>query len=409
MKILSYYLKCVWLVTLLAACIKASYAVAITKEEGMGGVGVAYPQSSTGANFNTAIITDLDDRYDADACITYQWGRDYIRGSLEPIINGKAGPQCKYFPIFVGGICKKATPKITVGASIDGRRISKYALDKPFPVFGHGKRQGIETIVGIIMPSVAYKLNECHSFGIGFPIAIGRIKVNGLQNGAALSLYPDAYSNHGYDYAHGYGIRVGWLWHINCKLNFGASYSTRLLSATHFHKYRGFIPLKGKLELPAELRIGFAYKWHERSTIALDLQYNFMNQERTLSNSALSTAPFGSKHGPGLGWPNQLVVRIGTDCKLTDKLTVRSGIITFNPFVRSSNTIIHFVLPLYVVRTFVTAGLSWQINCSTEVNIAYLYGVRRFVRGKPIPTFANGHVDIDYENHNIFLGFGNTF
>jgi long-chain fatty acid transport protein len=391
------------------ACLQISSALAITKEEGMGGVGTAYPQSSTGFNFNPAIITELEDRYDTDMSLTYQRGKERIRGSLIPLINQKSGTQCKYFPLFVGGICQKLTSNLTVAASIDGRRISKYALDRPFQAIGQG-RQGIETIIGIITPGAAYKINSCHSIGIGVPIAIGRIKINGFQNGKILSLFPNNYTNRGYDWAYGVGIRLGWFWRIHPKLSFGISYNSRLLTASHFHKYKGFIPLKGKLELPNEFRVGFAYQWHERSTISFDVQYNIFKPEKTLSNSPLNPAPFGSTHGPGLGWKNQVVFRAGADARLTDKLTIRAGFLTFSPFIRPFNTIINFALPLYTVKTFVTAGATWQLNCNTELNIAYLYGAHRFVRGKrlPLPLF-NGHLDIDYENHNLFLGIGKTF
>lgn len=381
---------------------------AITKEEGMGGVGTAYPQSSTTANFNPAVITDVEDRLDVDASLTYQWGRDYVRGSLVPAFNGSSGPQCKYFPLGVAGICQKATPQLTLGASIDGRRISKYALHRPLLVFGRG-RQGVETFVGIVMPVAAYKLNESHSFGIGVPIALARIKINGLQNVAPLSLYPDHFTNRGYDWAYGYAIRLGWFWHAVPFLDIGLYYSSQLLSSSHFHKYKGFFARRGKLELAPEVRLGLAYKWSDQSKLVLDFQYNFFNVTRTLSNSPLKKAPYGSNNGPGLGWKNQLVVRVGADANLNEKWTVRSGLITFTPFVKRKNTIGNFLTPLYVVRTFITLGLTWRYDCQTEFNIAYLYGVHRFVRGKRVPNIAFGHVDIDYENHNVFLGFAKIF
>lgn len=380
----------------------------LAKEEGMGGVGTAYPQAATTANFNPAVITALGNRLDVDVGFIYQWGRHYIRGSQNRSFNGTAGPQFKYVPVSIAGISKQLTPNLFVALTTDATRAIKYTLDKTFRVFGHGK-QGLEDIEGLIVPTLAWKLNQAHSFGVSLPIVLARSKVKGIQNGAVTSLYPDNYSNKGYDWAYGLGLRLGWYWHVRPCLDFGLFYSSHLLTASHFHKYKGLLPAKGKLEIAPEVRVGFAYYW-ERATLTVDLQYHYYNQVRALSNSAHSRAPAGSKNGPGSGWRNQFFIRAGADYQLNETWTIRAGFRTMiPPLIRGSNTIANFLNPYFVTKTFVSAGFTYRYNCTTEINVGYFYGVRRFVRGKRELALANGHLDMLYESHNVLVGFGKIF
>lgn len=380
------------------------------KELGIGNTGVAYPQTSNSANYNPAGITDLPDRYDVSMGVAYQHGRNKIKDSDNPDLNISTNTtKTKYLPGSIFGICKKLNNCLYVGISVDGTRVFKSSFSRTIPIFGHG-RQGLDNFIAILVPTLAWKFNRQHSFGISFPISFSRTKVKGFQNIAFASVSPDHVSNKGYDWAYGLGIRLGWLWHITPCLNFGLFYSPKLLTASHFHKYRGNIPVRGKLEVPPVVRAGLAYKFW-RSHFVIELEYNFYELARTLSNSPFSTALAGSKSGPSLGWKNSLVLKLGADYQVSDAIVVRGGYYTyrFPPTVRGSNTLAHFGSPIFITRDYWVVGGTWQIDCKTEFSFAYNCGVRRTQHGDRSLALANGRVDIEYELHTIYFGVGRLF
>lgn len=397
------------IVLILITHIIPCFLCALAKEEGMGEQAVAYPQGPTSANFNPAGITEVRDGWDADIAMLYQNGRNYIKGSENPAFNMSASnTQAKYIPIGSAGICKKITPQLTIGLSIDATRSGK-GSQKPFPQFGHGRHQGVDSLIGILVPTIAWKVNECHSLGLSTPVSFGRFKLNGLQNLAVASVAPNDFSNRGYNWAYGFGLRFGWLWHITPRLTFGAYYSPNLLTASHFHKYKGFIPLRGKLQVPPTVRVGLAYAWG-RAHIATELEWNFNKFERTLHNPPDSTALYGSKKGPSTGWDNQVIGKLGVDYSIDERWTVRSGLgVKMPPTVKRSNTISNFLLPLFVVKYYVAMGATYQLNCDTEITFDYTYYVNRYQRGERLAALENGHLDVEFQAHGFWLGIGKTF
>lgn len=390
-------------------CLNFSTLLGFVKENGMGTVGTSYPQSSNSANYNPAGITDLEDRYDIGAGVIYQNAHTSVKGSTLPLFNVSASTsQGKYLPLAIAGACKQVTQNLYAGVSIDGTRVFKGSSSKIFPMFGN-RKQGAENFIAIFVPTLAWRLNAQHSFGISLPISFARTKTKGLENGAINSLYPDNYTNRGYDWAYGFGVRLGWLWHVTPCLNFGLYYSPRLLTASHFHKYKGAIAVRGKLEVPAALRTGFTW-FLGRSHLVFEIEYQFNRNERTLANSPFSPYPAGSSRGPALGWKNQLATHIGADYRLNSDWVVRAGLFTyFGPSARSSTTIAHFLAPIFITKNILSAGLTWEPYCDTEISVFYNYLFHRKLKGKPLPTLLNGRVDLEYQAHVVMLGVGKKF
>lgn len=392
-----------------SSCLIPSVLRALVKERGMGDVGTAYPQSAVSANFNPAGITEVEDQLDVNPAVLYQNGRNYIKGSQDPMFNQSASStQAKYVPAGSAGICKKLTPVWSAGLSLDATRPGK-GSQKPFPQFGHGRHQGVDVVIGILVPTLAWKVNKCHSVGMSLPVIFSRFKLNGLQNLAANSISPENVSNRGYNWAYGFGLRFGWLWRMTSRWTFGVYYSPHLLTASHHHKYKGFIPLKGKLEVQPVLRLGLAYQWG-RAHIVGEIECNFFKLVRTLHNSPFSKALHGSKKGPSLGWDNSVTGKLGMDYLINDQWTVRSGCgVRMPPFVKSSTTIANFLSPSFIIKYYLTTGATYQLNCNTEISVAYIYNIHRYLRGKRLPELANGHLDIEYEAHALWIGIAKFF
>lgn len=124
--------------------------------------------------------------------------------------------------------------------------------------FGCG-RLGFDLAQVILAPTLSWKLDEAHSFGIAPLLGYQQIKFYGLQAFEGISAHPGAVSNQGYDGVFGAGARVGWFGRLRPWLDAGASYSTRIYMQP-FHDYRGLMADGGDFDIPANFSVGVAVR-----------------------------------------------------------------------------------------------------------------------------------------------------
>lgn len=396
---------------LIYALALSATAAGFVKETGMGHIGVAYPQSAMAATFNPACVVEVGDRIDLAFGTVIVNGHVTISDSQVPTFNQKASTsQCKYLPANVFGNTKRITPNLSVGFNGDiGITSSVGTISHTLEPFGEGPLS-FSNLIAIPQFTLAYKLNSQHSFGITVPINLSRVKVNGLQNLAAFSLYPDSVSNKGYSWAYGVALKFGWLYHITHDFNFGISYTTGLLASSRHHKYKGILPSKGKFQNAAELATGFAYNYG-RGTVGLQMHYYFFSPFNTLHNSSNSTAPLGSKKGPGPGFKDMIFWEFGADYNVTCNLTARAGYVYINPkFVRRDNVNLDFIQPVLLsIANLFTGGASYKFK-TFELSFCYLLSPPRKVKGPPSPSLAGGHIKASTGAiHTILFNVGKEF
>lgn len=368
------------------------------KELALADTGAAHPISAIGPRYNPAVITDLGDRWDVSQGVVYQNSHVKIRGSAVPAFNQSASTtQAKWYPVGIFGITKQLSPSISVGFSTDGTRSFKGSVSQGLNAFGKG-RLGADVINGILLPTLAWKANECHSFGFSLPIYIGRVRFKGFQNLALasppISVSPNHVTNHSYDWATGFGLRVGWLWHVTPQLNVGVAYNSRLIASTSFHKFRGFLPNKGKLDNAPSLRAGAAYTYGA-ATFIVESNWHFYKNARTTGNSVNSTALLGSKRGSAQGWSTVATVSLATEYHFSELLTLRAGWARFVPVVvNKSNLLANFVAPFFFTKQACTLGATYEY-CGYELSGTAYYSLPRKVHGRPSSSLANGSMTVN--------------
>lgn len=394
---------------------QAEAIAASVKTFGMAATGVAYPLDALAGAYNPAGHVEIGDRLDLGVHWVHERGHATIKGNALappfPVLNGKyQGFKTKdfYSPDF--GINKRlgCCDEWAVGLVIYNRNFSKTTYNRPFPLFGTSN-PGLEYLHETITPVLAYKLNECHNFGIGVNFMVERLKVNGLENLArspsALnplgSIHPTRVTNKGYDYSTGWSFILGWQWHILDNLTFGLTYQPKT-PMRKLKKYEGFLS-RGRLDIPPMYSAGIAWNVWDCVTVAFDVQRYQWDQIRALHNPLLHDGRIellGSRHGPGFGFRNQTFYRVGIDWRLTEDLSVRAGFRHGNAPIRRSQTVVN-QLTLDCVEDFVTAGATYQLNCANEVSAYFAYGFEKKIKGKnSIPP------GIPIVNPFIPFGFG---
>lgn len=401
------------------------------KAIGMAGVGVAYAQDAYAGAYNPAGILDVRNRFD----VSFDWVRDdgHIKvrgnhfvvpvppGARAPAINGKyhAFRTHDAFNLDFGinqrfcATCGDYSLSCAVGFVAYNRDYQKTGLSRPLILIGTTK-QGMEYAHETFAPVFAFRINDCHTFGVSIDVHVQRLSQTGLQNLDDISrtIAPGKLTHRHYDYSAGVGATIGWRWQALECLSFGVTYRPRT-TMSRFHKYKGFLAGHGRLNIPTKWAGGVAYRFLPCATLAFDVEWLDWKNIKSLHQPFVPSDPlarFGSKNGPGFGFRNQTFYRVGLDYQYNDCLTLRVGFRHANAFVRRSQTAPN-LLDCDVVQDFLTCGFTYAHDCHNEFSMFYAYGFRFEIKGKnSVPaSFGGGNVDLEENKFALGLSWGYIF
>jgi long-chain fatty acid transport protein len=431
----------------LSACISlgisasADAVLSSVKTFGMAATGVAYPQDALAAAFNPAGAVEICDRIDVGFTWAQDKGHSRVHGNtLPPELLGEVNGTFNgfkqsnaYSPDF--GINKRlgCDNEWAVGFVVFNRNYNKTTYHKPFVLLGTSPA-GLEYIQETASAVIAYRINECHNIGLNINLQGERLKVDGLENFdnplfeafGLTTVRPGHVTNRGYDYAFGWGVTLGWQWHVIDGLTIGLTYQPET-SMTKLKKYDGFIH-KGKLNVPAIYSGGIAWRFCDSATVAFDVQHYAWNDVRNLHKPLLHKEkvddvevevlePLGSKNGPGFGFRNQTFYRLGVDYMINCDWTIRAGYRYGNTPIRKTQTVVN-QLVLDTPEHFVTCGFSYRPNENSEISGFFAWGFEKTIKGKesipeglppPFPPpngFGGGNADLQDRKLAVGLSWG---
>jgi len=378
------------------------------KQQGQGGAGIAFPQDSLAAATNPAGMVLVGDDFDFGVT----WFRPIRSGSITG--NALLGPDAyfdasrrKNFFIPELGYNHLLNPKLSLGVSIYGNGGMNTAYITPIPLLG-SKRAGVDLTQVFVAPTVAYKLNAHNAIGVALNIGYQRFSASGLQNFANpnFSIAPGNVTDVGYTGSFGVGFRVGWLGTINHILSVGATFQSRTYMQK-LDKYKGLFAEQGGFDIPANVGGGVALKVHPKATIVFDEEGIFYGQVNSIANLDFPIqAPLGSNNGPGFGWHDISVEKVGFDYKVSPAVTLRAG---YNhsglPFDRSQ-TFFNLLAPA-VVQNHLSVGATWGHN-GKEISVFYQHAFQKTWDGaNSIPSsFGGGEANVRMYQDSIGMGFG---
>jgi long-chain fatty acid transport protein len=219
--------------------------------------------------------------------------------------------------------------------------------------------------------------------GIGPVLAFQRFEATGLANLAGISADPGRLTDKGYDWSWGYGGKVGIQAEIGRGFSFGAAYQTEMFM-TDLDKYSGLLAGGGEFNIPATLQAGFAWRSEGGFIAELDYKRIFYSDIDALSNGigryTDGGALLGSAGGPGFGWDNVDIVKLGIEVPLGSAVKLRAGAAMNTNPVPESEVFLNVLTP-DVLEQHYTAGLTWQIGDTHAVTIAGMYAPPSSVEG----------------------------
>ncbi len=382
------------------------------RSQGMAGIGIALPQDALAAATNPAGMALIGDRIDIGASLAHRTARSALDTSFGPFAGEYDGNDTQYFLIPEFGYNRMIRPGVSLGVSVyaNGGMNTDYAdlnarttgiLVPGSGIFGTGPA-GLDMMQLFVAPTFAAKAGGRHAFGISPIFAYQQFSAEGAQNfdNPLLSSSPGNVTNRGRDHSTGWGIRLGWTGEVAPNVTLGAAWQSRLRMGK-FDKYRGLLAEQGGFDIPANYGIGIAARMNPKTTVAADIQTIEFGRIALLGNSGNAATLLGANDGPGFGWRNMTIFKLGASHAPRDTLTLRAGISHGTQPVPGDQTSFNMLAPV-TVQDHLTAGATWTLRSGGELSLAYAHGFRKTVNGSGATAGRN----ISLEGDILGIAYG---
>ena len=369
------------------------------KSQGMGGASMALAQDSYGGANNPASMVWAGSRLDLGGT-WFKPVRDAERsGALMPTLNGKVTSDREDFLVPEFGYNQMINSDLSLGLSVygNGGMNTTYPQGNfncgggPANILCGSGTLGVNVIQLMVAPTVAYKLNPQHSVGATVLLAYQQFKAQGLQafdNALGMPPFtgaPGSVTNRGNDSATGTGMRLGYLGRRSDVLSLGASYSSEIHMA-NFDKYKGLFAGNGSFDVPGNYAVGLAYTPSANWTLALDYGRILYHGVTSVGNQSLPVAPLGAANGPGFGWKDINILKLGVSWAMSPQLTLRAGYNKGDNPITPANVTFNILAPGVMTQHY-TAGFTYAADKASEVTGAFMVAPRVSVTG---PSLFNG-------------------
>jgi long-chain fatty acid transport protein len=382
------------------------------KAQGMGGVGIALPQDALAAATNPAGIAWVGDRIDLGATLFMPDRGASITGSGAPGANGTYdGNDTSSFLIPDFGYHRAINPSLTFGLAVygNGGMNTDYKTN-PFAGFGPNTGPaGVDLMQLFVAPTLAWKSRN-HAFGASLNLAYQRFKAEGIQGFAGFSASSGNVSNRGYDDSTGLGFRLGWTGQVSPAVTLGATYQSKT-KMSEFDKYSGLFANQGDFDIPENYGFGIALKATPALTVAADVQQINYSDVQAVGNTAdcffAMTCQLGATNGPGFGWKDTTVYKIGFAWQMKPGTTLRAGYVTLDQPIPASQTFFNILAP-GVVEDHLTLGLTLEMSKTSELSFMYMHAFEKKVNGSgSIPAgFGGGEANLRMSQDSLGVAYG---
>jgi long-chain fatty acid transport protein len=397
--------------------------------KGIGGAGIAYPQDSLAGGINPAGMVHVGNRWDVGAEIFIPDRGFNVSGTpnqQNPVPgswdgNGSGIGQT-WFLIPEFGYNKMLSDDLSVGISVFGNgglNTSYESFGHPFSFFncqgpvGCGSEVGIDLIQLYIAPTVSYKVNERLSVGASLNLIAQSFEASGLWAFQGASRDGNKLTNNGHDNSYGASLRLGLMYEINDRVTLGATYQTKGWM-TEFDDYAGLFADGGDFDIPQNYGIGIAIKATDRLDIAMDIMRIEYGSINAIGNSPNSLNPqggvfLGSDDGPGFGWEDQTIFKIGAVYQYNSALALRAGYnYGENPVNTEGLGFAFNTLAPGVSEHHLTLGFTYDLDENSSITGSYLHAFSSEVDGDfiaPTPqgpfNFGSGELEMSQNAFGI--------
>jgi long-chain fatty acid transport protein len=251
---------------------------------------------------------------------------------------------------------------------------------------------GSELMQLMVLPTLAYRLSETNAVGVSLIAAYQRLKITGVEHVGL--------SNPGFDHSYGYGLGLGWTGKVASSVTLGASYFSKTRMGK-LDKYRTLLAGGGEFDIPEHLSVGIAVEVADGVTVGADALRVNWHDVRSVGNSITSPGALGSSNGPGFGWRDQDIYRIGIDYRYSGDLRLRAGYSRGDQIIPQQETTLNYLAPV-TPRRHLSLGGTLALAGKTELSLVYSRAFNERVTG----TGPGLGVDPRHSQHWLGVAYG---
>ena len=380
------------------------------KAKGMGGVAIGLPQEALSTATNPASATVLDKRVDFGVEIFIPDRGASISGNGAGLNGDYSGNGANPFILPEFGYVRQLSDRVAFALTINGNGGMNTDYEtNPFASFGATGPAGVDLKQVFISPTLAAEFAPGHSFGISPVLVVQGFRMQGVQPFAAASSAPGSFTNRGTDWSIGGGLRIGYLGQLSEAISIGAFYQSRI-EAKHFDKYAGLFAQGGGFDVPESYGAGIGITPLPGVMLGVDVKRIEYSEVQSVGNPLsplFGGIPFGAEGGPGFGWRNVNVFKVGASVEATENLTLRAGYGRSDNPVPQSETFLNILAP-GVVQDHFTVGATMEIGGGREITVFAMRAPTNVVEGAgsiPLP-YGGGEADIRLAETSVGVSFG---
>jgi len=97
------------------------------------------------------------------------------------------------------------------------------------------------------------------------------------------------------------------------------------MSMSQLDAYKGLFAEQGGMDIPSHWGLGIAWEPYSQWLIAFDYERINYSDAKSVNNPSTNQTPLGTDNGPGFGWQDVDVFRIGVQYRIDATWTVRAG------------------------------------------------------------------------------------
>ena len=349
---------------------------------GAAGAGIAFPQDTIAPLINPAAGVHVGNRVDA--------GIELFSPDRDLTLGGQTydGNETDVFPVPELGYNKMlgSDKAFNILLSAAGGQNTDYKLH---PLLGGPAMVDLAQV--FIVPSYSMKVGN-NSFGVSLNLVYQTFEAEGLGALSAASSNPSKFTDNGSSDATGAGVGFGWIGEINSTLSLGAMYQSEI-SMSDFDEYVGLFP-GGAVDIPEKYGVGLAVKAAPKVSVLFDINQVNYSSTKALGNSTEGDgmSPLGFSNGPGFGWDDITIYRLGVVYEHNASLTLRAGWNHGdNPVPNETfNDAFFNSLTPGITKDHLALGFTKQINPGLSVTGSYVHTFDETLKGNGVKLTEPG-------------------
>ena len=261
---------------------------------------------------------------------------------------------------------------------------------------------GVNLMQAFLAVNYSNKVNDNFAWGAGPVFAVQMFEAKGIQTFAPIAksfaesggtAFPTRLTNNDGDTSVGWGFGAGLWWGITDRVSFGLAYQSKM-SMGEFDDYADLYAGGGEFDIPSSIKAGLSFVATDALRINVDIEQIAYGDIDSIANPMANmvtcpTLPFGGMdfesclggaNGPGFGWEDMTVYKLGLEWMQNEKNTWRFGFSTGDQPIQSADVLFNLLAP-GVMEQHITFGLTRQTDNGGALSFSFMYAPENSVTG----------------------------